>query len=257
MSLTMMALRIIAVEAIKAGNTLVGENVLDSEIGAIDLNADGNLETDQKRAFVSVYTDAARDKDIRQSGLRTNGDIELVFSSGISITMATTAENGTSQIIEGFPTTDANFETALDIINAQVAQCLLDPDNKWSQLFGDFINVYVSKDRVRASSSGEGVRSTYSQLKITVSVFADPPLFQGVPEKGRWARLFDLMEQENHPQFEVLQSLFAEIDSGAVPEYERILGITTIDAKNLKLATYGDVSAGVVIQEVGQIVETT
>ena len=56
MSLTMMALRIAAVEALKAGGTMVGTNVLDSQISAIDQTVDGDLKTDQKRPFIAVYS---------------------------------------------------------------------------------------------------------------------------------------------------------------------------------------------------------
>ena len=78
MSLTMMALRIAAVQALKAGGTLVGDNVLDSQISAIDQTADGQLRSDQQRPFIAVYTDAAKSQDLGQTGLRSNGRVAQI-----------------------------------------------------------------------------------------------------------------------------------------------------------------------------------
>ncbi|MBN8931466.1 MAG: 4Fe-4S binding protein, partial [Rhizobium pusense] len=51
MSLINFAARISAVEATK-GNTIVGSNVLDSEIGVLDIAADGSLKSRFGRLFL-------------------------------------------------------------------------------------------------------------------------------------------------------------------------------------------------------------
>lgn len=58
--LARIALRMATIAALK-GRTLVEDNVLDSEITALDADADGNLTTDQKRPFISIYTDNGSD----------------------------------------------------------------------------------------------------------------------------------------------------------------------------------------------------
>lgn len=55
MSLIRIAARMAAVRALR-GRTLVGDNVLDSQIGALDVGADGELRTEEDKPFISVYT---------------------------------------------------------------------------------------------------------------------------------------------------------------------------------------------------------
>ena len=52
------ALRIAAVQALK-GRTLVGDNVLDSRMTALDVDDDGNARTDEDRPFISLYESGA------------------------------------------------------------------------------------------------------------------------------------------------------------------------------------------------------
>ena len=90
MSITMMALRICAVQALKSAGTLVGENVLDSQIAALDMTADGQLKTGQDAPFIAVYSDAAKAADMGHSGLRANGAVTLTFNFGVTVAMAET-----------------------------------------------------------------------------------------------------------------------------------------------------------------------
>ncbi|MBX8828177.1 hypothetical protein HBA93_21460, partial [Ochrobactrum sp. SFR4] len=87
------AVRTAAVLALK-GSTLVGDNVLDSEIGAIDINDDGTISITDGRPFIAVYSDAsfsaAPNTDLR--ALVTNGNTEIVFETGVTAQMVETNE---------------------------------------------------------------------------------------------------------------------------------------------------------------------
>ena len=248
MSLTMMALRIAAVRALKTGGTLVGDNVLDSQISAIDQTADGRLRSDQQRPFIAVYTDAAKAQDLGQTGLRSNGRVEIMFNCGVSVTMAeTNKETGETHIVDLFPATDANLEAVLDALDVQISRVLSDPDNPWAQVFGDFVQSYVAKEHVRSSSSAENVRLAAGQTKLTVDVFADPRHGQPLAEGGPWPRFMALMAEQGVPQLALFQQLLGDASSGLYAEFERLTGMTTRDAQSLRLYTFGGVARDVVL----------
>jgi len=250
MSMTMMALRIAAVQALKAGGTLVGDNVLDSQISAIDQTADGQLRSDQQRPFIAVYTDAAKSENVGQTGLRSNGRVDIMFNCGVSVTMAeTNKETGETQIVDLFPATDANLEAVLDALDVQISRVLTDPDNPWAQVFGDFVQAYVAKEHVRSSSSAENVRLAAGQTKLSVDVFADPRHGQPLAEGGPWPRFMALMAQHNVPQLALFQQLLGDPASGPYEEFERLTGMTTRDAHGLRLYTFGGVARDVVVTD--------
>lgn len=251
MSLTMMAMRIAAVQALKAGGTLVGDNVLDSQISAIDQTAGGQLSSDQQRPFIAVYTDAAKAQDLGQTGLRSNGRVDIMFNCGVSVTMAeTNKETGETQIVDLFQATDANLEAVLDALDVQISRVLTDPDNPWAQVFGDFVQAYVAKAHVRSSSSAENVRLAAGQTKLTVDVFADPRHGQPLAEGGPWPRFMALMAAHGLPQLALFQQLLGDPVSGAYEEFERLTGMTTRDAQSLRLYTFGGLPRDVVVTDV-------
>lgn len=250
MSLTMMALRIAAVQALKAGGTLVGDNVLDSQISAIDQTSDGRLRSDQQRPFIAVYTDAAKAQELSQTGLRSNGRVDIMFNCGVSVTMAeTNKETGETHIVDLFPATDANLEAVLDALDVQISRVLSDPDNPWAQVFGNFVQAYVAKEHVRSSSSAENVRLAAGQIKLTVDVFADPRHGQPFAEGGTWPRFMALMAEYSVPQLALFEQLMGDPMSGAYEEFEQLTGMTTRDAHALRLYTFGGVPRDVVVTD--------
>lgn len=251
MSLTMMALRIAAVRALRAAGTLVGDNVLDSQISAIDQTADGRLRSDQQRPFIAVYTDAAKTQDLGQSGLRANGRVDIMFNCGVSVTMAeTNKDTGETQIVDLFPATDAHLEAVLDALDVQISRALSDPDNPWAQVFGDFVQAYVAKEHVRASSSAENLRLAAGQTKLTVEVFADPRQGQPLASGGPWARFMALMAAEGVAQRALFEQLIGGAVSGPYEEFERLSGMTRRDAQALRLYSFGGVPRDVRVRDV-------
>lgn len=175
MSLIRIAARIAAVEALK-GRTLVGDNVLDSEIGAIDIGADGSARTDEDRPFIAVYTDAGAASDITLRSLLVNGPTELLFESGITAAMTETDPvTDESKIIGvGIPATDRAFEFYLDIIARQIGDALTDPDNEWGQIFMGLSHKLTSVKRARTSGDGSGQRLAGQQISVTADLLPDP-----------------------------------------------------------------------------------
>lgn len=175
MSIVRIALRICAVEALK-GQTLVGDNVLDSEIGALDVDADGSLRTDKDRPFISVYADDSKVlSGLQLRALGGSGNVDLIFEAGIASPHITTDPNTDEQIIlEGVPATDANFEFRLDLTMRQISDALASPDNEWAEIFRSLVRTYQKSERARVSGDTQGVRLAAHQLKLTVEAVAEP-----------------------------------------------------------------------------------
>ena len=250
MSLTMMALRISAVEALKIGNTLVGSNVLDSQISAIDQTADGRLKIDQQRPFIAVYSDTAKAADLGSTGLRTNGRVELAFNCGVSLTMGQmNKQTGVTEIIEGFTSTDAQFEAILDVVGCQICRVLTDASNPWAQVFGDLCTL-ISKEQVRSSSVAQNVRLACGQLRLTVDAYADPPFGQEFAPGSHWLRFLALLVEYDVKQLGHFQMLLGQPISGEYPDYEALTGLTSQDAATLKLYSFDGVPLETDIVEV-------
>lgn len=255
MSLTMMALRISAVEALKAGGTMVGTNVLDSQISAIDQTVDGALKTDQQHPFIAVYSDSCKADDLGSTGLRTNGRIDLTFNCGVSLTMGElNKQTGTTEIIEGLPSTDAQFEAILDVVSCQICRVLSDASNPWAQVFGN-LGVMVSKTQVRSSSAAENVRLACGQVKVTVDAYADPPLDQVFAEGSHWPVFLALMEQHDVGQLGLFQLMLGQSGMREYPDFEALTGMTSRDAASLKLYSFDGVPAATVVEETSSIVD--
>lgn len=255
MSLTMMALRISAVQALKAGGTLVGGNVLDSEISAIDLTADGQLSIDREQPFIAVYTDAASATDLGQTGLRANGKVELVLNAGVSIQMAQTDRETGASMVAGVPATDSQFETVLDLIDVQITRSLTAPDSIWAQIFGDFILHYDRLDRRRSSNAIEATRLAVAQTKIMAEVLADPAPGQAVVEGSVWARFLAQAEADGLPQAPMIRLMLADGNPGAYAQFERLTSMTVRDAADLQLYSFGGVALDVAVSGDGGVAE--
>ena len=176
MSLVRIAARIAAVQALK-GNTLVGDNVLDSQIGALDVAADGTLRTDEDRPFISVYTDSAKadGEDATLRSFSINGDTEFVFEAGVTAAhIETDPETGESTIYPGIPGTDSAFEVHLDLVVRQIGDALSDADNAWAEIFRKLVSVFSKIERARTSGDGNGVRLAAQQLRVTAVLRPDP-----------------------------------------------------------------------------------
>jgi hypothetical protein len=185
MSLHRIAARISAVQAL-LGRTSVGDNVLDSQISALDVDAEGNFVTDQKKPFISVYSEGSTVKDSQpQQALRSllpNGSTVFFFETGIAATMTEVdPETDESFVVPGMPSTDASFEFALDMTMRQIGDALVDPENEWAEIFRKLCVSFQDTERSRASGDNRGTRMAAHQLKLTVDLKPDP--VRGAPLK--------------------------------------------------------------------------
>lgn len=211
MSLTRIAARIAAVQALK-GKTLVGDNVLDSQIGALDVGADGSVRTDQEKPFISVYTDGAttKDADNRLRTMSVNGATTFLFEAGITAAhVETDPETGVSQVYDGIPATDRAFEFYLDLVARQIADALTDPANEWAGLFRDLCMRFEVVERARTSGDGSGVRLAAQQIKIVADLVADPvvgTLKEGSPMARFFAKAATLEDPVVTAQVALMQA---------------------------------------------------
>ncbi|MEE9983661.1 hypothetical protein [Agrobacterium pusense] len=179
MSFIRFAARISAVEATK-GNTVVGSNVLDSEIGVLDIAADGSLRTDKDKQFISVYTDSSKGADgLELRSLLSPGLLDIVFESGVATAHAITDSETDESVILGMPATDATLEFLLDFALRQTGDALNDPENEWAAIFLSLCHSFQSVSRSRISGDTNGMRLAAHQLKIVANMVAEP--LRGVP----------------------------------------------------------------------------
>lgn len=173
--LTRIALRLAAVEALK-GATLVGDNVLDSEIGAVDIAADGSIRTAEEKPFIAVYTDGSKvEEGLAGRSLHKSGPVALVLEYGITAAMAVTdAETGESTVMAGIPATDDGLEFKLDLIGYQIAAALTDPDNEWAEIWRALGGNVQKIERRRAADGSSGTRVAAQQMTITIDLMTDP-----------------------------------------------------------------------------------
>lgn len=194
MSLIRIAARIAAVEALR-GKTLVGDNVLDSQIGAIDVNSDGSIGVGEEARFITVYTDAgvAGGFELNSRALAPNGSTEIIFEAGITATMSALNDQGEREVLVGVPDTDDAFEFYLDLVMRQISDVLTDPNNAWSEILRALVSRIEKKEITRVSSGQGGVRLAAQQLKLTAELWPDPIIGELKPTHPL-ARFFAMAE---------------------------------------------------------------
>jgi len=252
MSLVRIAVRIAAVEALK-GRTLVGDNVLDSEIGSLDIGADGLLRSAEDRPYIAVYTDSAKAQagiDLR--AFVQNGETEILFESSISTAMTETANDGTSTLIGiGTPATDRGFEFHLDMLARQIGDALTDPANEWGQVFLSLIQGFNLVERSRISSV-EGTRMAGHQLKLTVSLIADPVRGELRPTSAFAKFLAKAAELQDEEKVEFIEAICSQLagDEFSWVASQRRYGMTAGEMSALLLTPAMGAEADVAVVEV-------
>lgn len=187
------ALRMAAVAALK-GRTLVGDNVLDSEMGALDVAADNTLRTDQDKPFISIYVEGAKLEsgfDIR--GMHKPGATELIIEIGTTTAMTVTDEDtGASEVVGlEIPATDSAFEFFLDYTGRQVLNALTDPANEWAEIWRGLTSRIIKIERRRTSDATQGARIAAHQMIMTVDLLPDPVYGESVADTSIWKKFFD------------------------------------------------------------------
>ncbi len=230
--LARIALRIAAIEALK-GRTWVGDNVLDSEISALDADADGNLTTDQRRPFVMVYTTDGVDGRGGDRALHRSGLTKFVIEIAVAATMTVRNEAGDKEVVAGIPGTDATFEFYLDAVGRQVANALTDPNDAWAEIWRSLSGTIAKVERKRTADA-TGTRIAAHQIVTSLDLLPDPVFGEPVAPSSVWARLLAKMEAENHPYLAALRELIGDADGGLMHEAQRRrFGMTLDEARAL------------------------
>ncbi len=226
MSLLRIAIRIAAIEAIK-GQTFFADNVLDSEIGAIEFGPDGTIKTDKEKPFIAVYTDRGVQTyvgDVRS--MFDGGDCDLVFELGVSKAMAITdEETGGDEVIVGVPATDANFEFLLDMTARQIVNALTrplddeDPGSVWAEIFRGLVLQFNKIERLRAGNA-DGVRLAGHQIKVTLQTIDDPITGEALLEGAPVAAFIDQLIVSGVTQYAVYAAAFQGAIAGVNADWE-------------------------------------
>ena len=177
MSLIRIAVRVSAIQALKE-NTLVGTNVIDSAIGTFQTSNGVVTGIKGQGPFVAVYTDSATTGDVDLKSLVSNGLTEIIFETGITMTMTETdEETGESRIVGlEIPATDAALEMSMDVVMRQIGDVLTNPDNEWAQIYSGLILNYTKTTRSRVGNADDGTKLAGQQLKIEAQLIDDPSL---------------------------------------------------------------------------------
>lgn len=233
--LARMAQRIAAIEALR-GKTFVGENVLDSQIGALDIAADGSIRTDRDKPFIAVYTDVSKAQgSLEVRALHRSGATDLTIEVGIAASMTEIdAQTGATVIVGiGIPVTDPAMEFYLDCIGRQVVNALTDPRSAWAEIWRGLSSGINRVERRRASDA-TGVRIAAHQIVVNAELLPDPVFGEPIAATSIWAKLLAQMEVANHPRLELVHDLIG--DPSGVLNHEaqrRRFGMTLDEARAL------------------------
>jgi len=160
-----------------AGRTLCGDNVHDSLIGGIRIDRDGRLDIseDEKRPFISVFTDRSDKKD---NSLREMGDAgltEVVIEWGISTAMGEIdPDTGETCLVPGLAATDAALEAIVDLIEHQV-MVALSGDGIWAERWKNLCAGGIARiERYRTDQSAHSARLAARQVRLTCCLVEEP-----------------------------------------------------------------------------------
>ena len=241
MSLSRVALRISAVEALK-GRTLVGDNVLDTPNGALDVQADGSIRIDEERPFVSVFTDVGKAEGVTGRSLIENGVCDIVFEIGVSTPMVETNEETGASTMVGIavPATDRNFEFFLDIVQRQIADALNDPANAWAEIYRGLHYRVRKIEFAGARSSDDGQRLAGHQMRVSVDLADDPVKGDPLDLESPFAAFLAAIEASADPIYHEQAKTIRTLMVGALEPSEQLQrrhGMTAAELSALGLGS--------------------
>lgn len=240
MSLSRIALRIAAVEAIK-GKTLVLDNVLDTPNGAMDVQADGRLRTEEDKPFVSVFTDRGKAESATGRSLIENGTCDIVFEIGISTAMfETNRQTGVTMLLGvNIPASDRSSEFFLDVVQRQICDALTDPHNAWAEIYRSLHDGIRSIEFMGARSTDDGQKLAGHQLRLSVDLIDDPVKGDPIDPQHPLALALAAMEASGDPVYQGQASTMRSLIAGSNEAWDslhRSHGLTLGELRALGLA---------------------
>ncbi|MBO9125462.1 MULTISPECIES: hypothetical protein [unclassified Rhizobium] len=223
MSLMRIALRIAAVEALK-GRTLVGNNVLDTPNGALDIQADGSLRTEEDRPFVSVYTDQGKAEGTAGRSLTENGLCDIIFEMGISSAMLEIDEQTEETVLVGIniPGSDRNREFYLDIVQRQVGDALNDPSNAWADIYRGLHHRIVKIEYAGARNTEDGQRLAGHQMRLTVELGDEPEKGVALDERSAFMRFLVALDASEDRSYQAQAAMMRGLIGGVSEEWDAV-----------------------------------
>ncbi|MGF9694705.1 hypothetical protein AAIH46_17935 [Rhizobium sp. 0TCS1.26] len=244
MSMMRIALRIAAVEALK-GKTLVGNNVLDTPNGALDIQADGSLRTDEDKPFVSVYTDQGRAENIAGRSLTENGLCDIIFEMGISTAMLDIDEETEATVLVGIniPGSDRNREFFLDIVQRQIATALTDPDNAWADIYRGLHHRIMKIEYAGARNTDDGQRLAGHQMRLTVDLGDEPQTGVALDPRSAFMRFLKALEASDDRSYREQAAVMRALITGTAADWEALQRRNGMTAAELLALGHGPLAA--------------
>lgn len=230
MSITRLALRICAVEALK-NNTLVGNSVYNSRHGVLDSSRAGEITTSEERPFIAVYTETSIDREESGFLLRSNTNLDFIFEFAIAQCMSIQKEDGSSFFAPFIPDTDEGMECYLDIVETGISAALRDEKNAWAEVWRKLAGRVVETEHRRISNETEGTSLAAHQLRLRLDAVIDPVLGEKIGDGSAWASFLYLLQKYNNPWASVILPMFKE-DQNAGSNRNRF-GLTLEQARSL------------------------
>lgn len=236
--LNRLALRLATVRALR-GATMAGQNVLDSEHGAID-----EIAEEHPKPVIVVYTDDAsyagggRDLWSTQGDARADvGSQKLVIEMAMTQRMRVVDEDGDESESAIQPQTDASIEAALDLLERQVVAALMDvrPSAAWAECWREFAQSVGDRQSQRGVSMREGVRFAGRQLILGVRLSKDP--VPGSPVGPLWQKFLTLAAADD-ALASLVPMLQSAIAGHGLPPWQvtrSALGLTLGEARALQI----------------------
>ncbi|KKX24316.1 hypothetical protein [Rhizobium sp. LC145] len=223
MSLTRIALRIAAVEAIK-GKTLVRGNVLDTPNGALDIQADGTLRTAEDKPFIAVFTDQGKVERVNGRSLIENGLCDIIFEMGISSAMLETDENsGASMLVGvGIPASDGNQEFFLDVVQRQIGDALADPNNRWAEIWRGLHYRIAKIEFAGARNAEDGQRLAGHQMRLTVELADDPVAREPLDPQTPFMQFLTALEGHGDRSYAEQAAFMRALINGSSEDWEQL-----------------------------------
>lgn len=181
MSLVASALRISAVEALKASNTLAGARVFDSVLLPIP-----DMQSEAAAPFISVATEEESETPAGRDLFTGSRQITMVIDMGLgrSISLPGTGDEGDVETFT-ISETDAHLEIALSILGRQVYACLFGAGGgDWGEIFRGIVSSIKQVDTRRGVPEAKGIRFAARSIIADLGVCAEPA-FGRVPEPDR------------------------------------------------------------------------
>lgn len=246
MSLTRIALRIAAVEALK-GRTLVGANVLDSPNGALDVQADGTLRTAEDRPFVAIYTDQGRSENISGRSLTENGACDIIFEMGISSAMLElNKETGeTAMVGIAIPASDQASEFFLDVVQRQIRDALVDPANPWAEIYRGLHYRVLKIEFAGARNTEDGQKLAGHQMRLTVELADDPVRGEAMDPGAPLLKFLDALEASGDEVYETQAATMRSLLSGSAEDWEQLQWRQGMTAAELLALGHGPLASDV------------